>query len=298
MLSSTLSNLYFNGTPDPAINNRAKVAADRARALDPDGSLTHYALSRYKYLVGNDVDGAETEATLALQRAPNDVSILRQAASLEQSLGRWNDALTHLQQARRLDPRSVTVGAALQQLLTYLRRYPEALAVGNEMLTLDPANLLIIEDQAQTHLMEGDLAGARAVLANAPPTLAQPALVAYFGNYQDMYWMLDDAQQQLLLRLTPSAFFDDRARLGRRDDADLVGARRQGPRGGLRRHGVHRTGKAAQVRRPTTRSAISSPDSRRPTWATRRRRSAWPNAVTRWRRSVATRETARTDNSS
>jgi serine/threonine-protein kinase len=210
-LSSVLSNLYFNGTPDPAVNNRAKVAADRARALDPDGALTHFALSRYRYLVGNDVDGAETEAILALQRAPNDVSILRQAASLEESLGRWNDALTHLQQARRLDPRSLTVGAALQQLLTYKRRYPEALAVGNEMLSLDPSNLLMLEDQAQMHLMQGDLAGARAVVTSAPPTLAQPALVAYFGNYQDMYWMLDDAQQQLLLRLTPSAFFDDRA---------------------------------------------------------------------------------------
>ncbi|MGH7583101.1 MAG: protein kinase domain-containing protein [Gemmatimonadales bacterium] len=211
MLSSTLSNLYFNGTPDPAINNRAKVSADRARMLDPDGSLTHYAVSRYNYLVANDLNGAEREAVLAVQRAPNDVAILRQAASLEESLGRWNDALTHLQQARRLDPRSITVGAALQQLLSYTRHYTEALAVGNEMLAIDPANLLMIEDQASTYLMAGDLASARTVIANAPPTLDQPALVAYFGNYQDLYWVLNDAQQQLLLRLTPTAFFDDRA---------------------------------------------------------------------------------------
>ncbi len=209
-LSSTLSNLYFNGTPDPAIGNRAKVAAARARALDPDGSLTHYALSRYDYLVSNDVDGSEAEAKLALQRGPNDVAIIRQAASMEESLGRWNDALAHLQQARRLDPRSVVIGATLQIAFAYLRRYPEALALGNEMLALDPANLQVIESQGMIHLMQGDLAGARAVLANAPPTLAQPALVSYIGNYQDVYWMLDDQQQQLLLRLTPSAFYDDR----------------------------------------------------------------------------------------
>ncbi|MGH7523715.1 MAG: protein kinase domain-containing protein, partial [Gemmatimonadales bacterium] len=211
LLSATLSNLYFNGTPDPRIGNRAKIAADRALALEPDGSLTHYALSRYRYLVLNDVDGAETELTLALQRAPNDVVVLRQAAGLEESLGRWNDALQHLQLARRLDPRSVVIGGVLQQLFTELRRYPEALALGNEMLALVPGDLGMIENQAQTYLMEGDLAGARKVLATAPPTLAQPALVAYVGNYQDLYWVLDDPQQQLLLRLTASAFFDDRA---------------------------------------------------------------------------------------
>ena len=211
MLSSTLSNLYFNGTPDPQIGNRAKVAADRARALEPDGSLTHHAISRYKYLVANDLDGAEAEAILALQRAPNNVAILRQAASLEGSLGRSNDALTHLQQARRLDPRSTIVGGTLGQLLGYLRRYPEALALGNEMLAQAPGDLQLIETQAMFHLMQGDLAGAREVIRSTPPTIAQPALVSHFGNYQDLYWVLDDEQQQLLLRLTPSAFFDDRA---------------------------------------------------------------------------------------
>jgi serine/threonine-protein kinase len=210
MLSATLSNLYYNGTPEPAVRNRAKVAADRARAIDPDGSLTHYALSRYDYLVNDDLDAAETELTLALQRAPNDVVILRTTASLEVALGRWSGALAHLQQARRLDPRSVVVDRLLQQLLTSLRRYSEAVALGNEMLTLAPSDLGLIESQVDTRLMQGDLVGARAVLANVPATLAPPALVAYIGNYEDLFWVLDEPQQQLLLRLTPSAFYGDR----------------------------------------------------------------------------------------
>ena len=36
------------------------------------------------------------------------------------------------------------------------------------------------------------------------------ALLAYFGNYDDLYWVLDDAQQLRLLALPPSAFDDDR----------------------------------------------------------------------------------------
>ena len=211
LLSGTLSNLYFNSTPDPAIGERARVAAERARKLQPDGSLVHFAMARYRYLVANDLATAGTEASLALRIAPNDVTMLRQAATLETSLGRWSDALAHLQQARRLDPRSVRVGASLQGTLTAMRRYPEALTIGNEMLALAPGDLLVIENQAIIYLMQGDLAGARAVIHNAPPTLAETALVEYFGNYQDLYWVLDDAQQQLLLRLTPSAFDGDRS---------------------------------------------------------------------------------------
>ena len=82
-LSGVLSNIYFNSTPDPAVGNRSRIAAERARALQPDGSLVHYAMSRYQYLVANDIASAATEADLALRIAPNDVTILRQAASLE-----------------------------------------------------------------------------------------------------------------------------------------------------------------------------------------------------------------------
>ena len=211
LLSSTLSNLYFNATPDPAVGGRARIAAERAQALQPDGSLVHYALSRYQYLVANDIASAATEATLALRLAPNDVTVLRLAATLEGALGRWDDALAHLQQARRLDPRSIQVGITLQSTLTAMRRYPEAIELGNQMLALAPGDLNLIETQAITHLMQGDLAGARSVIRGAPATLAQTALVAYFANYQDLYWVLDEEQQQLLLRLTPSAFFGDRA---------------------------------------------------------------------------------------
>jgi hypothetical protein len=35
-------------------------------------------------------------------------------------------------------------------------------------------------------------------------------VVAFFGNFQDLYWVLDDTQQQQLLTLPPSSFDDDR----------------------------------------------------------------------------------------
>jgi hypothetical protein len=44
-----------------------------------------------------------------------------------------------------------------------------------------------------------------------PAAALMRAGLAYFANYQDLYWMLDDAQQPQLLALPLSAFDDDRS---------------------------------------------------------------------------------------
>jgi tetratricopeptide (TPR) repeat protein len=81
-------------------------------------------------------------------------------------------------------------------------------------------------------LGEGDLAGARAWIT-APLKGVEPAeLVAYLTSYYDLGWVLTDEQQDVLLRLTPTAFDEDRGSwaicltqvLGWKGDAD--GARK------------------------------------------------------------------------
>jgi tetratricopeptide (TPR) repeat protein len=63
-------------------------------------------------------------------------------------------------------------------------------------------------------LAEGDLAGARAVLHDAPREVDATRLVAYVATYWDLFWLLDDAQQTLLLRLAPGPFGDNRGTWG------------------------------------------------------------------------------------
>jgi tetratricopeptide (TPR) repeat protein len=43
-----------------------------------------------------------------------------------------------------------------------------------------------------------------------PREVDPAALVAYTAAWDDLYWVLDDAQQRLLLRLSPAPFGDDR----------------------------------------------------------------------------------------
>jgi len=106
-----------------------------------------------------------------------------------------------------------TVGN-LRTLLLLLRRYPEAIEAGNDALALSPSDPNNVQGQAMIFLAQGDLAGAREVIDNAPGSLGEAALVAYLATYNDLYWVLDDAQQRLLLQLPPSAFFDDPAAWG------------------------------------------------------------------------------------
>ena len=48
------------------------------------------------------------------------------------------------------------------------------------------------------------------MIGQVSPDVTGPELAAFFGQYWDMYWLLDEPQQELLLRLTPAAFDNDR----------------------------------------------------------------------------------------
>jgi tetratricopeptide (TPR) repeat protein len=93
--------------------------------------------------------------------------------------------------------------------LLWARRYPEALAVLEQTLALNPASLQAVEDKAMVFLAQGDLAGARKVLAQPPADVDLPSFVAYIGTIWDLYWVLDDQQQTLLRRESPGLFDND-----------------------------------------------------------------------------------------
>src|SRR4030095_16691121 len=98
----------------------------------------------------------------------------------------------------------------LGDALVRLRRYPEAREALDRGLALAPASLDLILWKAMSYLGEGDLAGARTVLKAAPKEVEPTTLVAYMATYEDLVWVLDEEQRELLLRLTPSAFDGDR----------------------------------------------------------------------------------------
>jgi serine/threonine-protein kinase len=198
----------------PAMADASRRAAERALALAPDRPEGHTALAEYYSSVLHDNSRTFTEDSMALALAPGDANCLTDVGNDELVLGRWEEARGHLEQAVRLDPRSPQPAAGLGNLLLLTRHFPEARQVLDRALLLKPASLWLLQHRMILELARGDLDGAQAILRTAPKELDPTVLVAYMAYSLDLMWVLDEAQQQLLLRLTPSAFEDDRANWG------------------------------------------------------------------------------------
>ena len=213
-LSRAQSQYYYNITPTPAAADAARRAAERAVALAPGRPEGQLALGDYYTSVLNSNVEALAAYEAGLKTAPANPGLLTGSALAEQSLGRWEAALAHLERASQLDPRSVATARRLSLTLLRLRRYPEAQAVTERGLRIAPTGLDLVENLAMVHLAQGDLDAARSVLRGVPAEVEPTTLAAYVATYWDLFWLLDDAQQQLLLRLPPSAFADDRGNWG------------------------------------------------------------------------------------
>jgi serine/threonine-protein kinase len=213
-LSRAYSGLSIITTPTPAQSDQARRAAERALALSPGRPEGHLAMCNYYWGVVKDNVSALKECERGLKLAPNDVDLLTMSALAEKWLGRWEAALTHLQQAQRLEPRSVGAASGLAEVLLWQRRYPEARVANGRARSLAPRDLGVLEGKAMIALAEGDLAEARAVINAAPKEVDRSVLVAFLANYWDLFWVLDDAQQLLLLELGPDAFDNNRGAWG------------------------------------------------------------------------------------
>jgi serine/threonine protein kinase/tetratricopeptide (TPR) repeat protein len=192
----------------------ARAAAERALALAPASAAGYLAMGDYYSAVLGDFRRAGEQYSAGRRLAPNDAELLASASLAEQSAGRWVDALEHLQQASRIDPRSVLTVRRLARAYLFLRRYPEAREAGERALQIAPTSLDVIETHAMVFLAQGDLEGARAVLAAAATRVESTTLVAFTATFWDLYWVLGDEQQALLRRLTPGPFDDNRAGWG------------------------------------------------------------------------------------
>jgi eukaryotic-like serine/threonine-protein kinase len=213
-LSFAHSLIFANGTPTTAEQAKARQAAERALAVAPGRPEGRLALAEYYRLVERNNPKALEQAAEGEKVAPGHLGIAVSAALAEQSAGEWERSRVHLEQAMALDPRSVQTAYRLTRTLLYLRRYDEAMKSSDRVLALSPTNVAAIQNRAMIHIARGDLAAAQSVVRSVSREVDPTSLVSYFSTYNDLFWLLDESQQQLLLRLTPVPFDDDRASWG------------------------------------------------------------------------------------
>ena len=195
--------------------HRAKQAAERAHALAPDAPDGNLALGYYFGLVERDDARALARFALGLRSAPNSVDLLMGAALAEHELGRWNEALGHLQQAVMLDPRASQPVWLRGRTLLWLRRYAEAREALERAQTLLPMSGGVLRARVMVEVARRELSAAGAVLRQAMSGIPPQALAAAFIEVdEDLGWLLDRPQQQLVFRLGPEAFEGDRVSWG------------------------------------------------------------------------------------
>jgi serine/threonine protein kinase/TolB-like protein/Flp pilus assembly protein TadD len=213
-MATAISLLYANGVPSPELAHRAQQAAEKAIAVAPTRAEGYVALGTFRRLVLRDFAGALDLYRKAQAISPADVSLLTGIGNAEQRLGHFDRAAEMYRQASRLDPRAAANLRWLGDSLLRSRHAVEAREVLSRGLAIAPSSLVMIELRAMTFLSEGDLSGARASLQASASTVDPTALVSFLATYFDLGWVLDEPQRELLLRLTPSAFDDDRGAWG------------------------------------------------------------------------------------
>ncbi len=210
-VSRAQSLLYTNGVPDPAVGEASRRSGERAVALDPTLADARLAMAGYQRDVRLDFAAARRETEAVLRLDPRHAPALSSLAALDAIAGRWDSAMVHAREATRLDPLSNLAALRVGSALRKLGRYAEARSELDRGLRLAPASIGLIQARVMVELKAGDLDSARALLHAASAVVDPAEMVAYFGNYWDLYWVLDDSQQQLLLTLSPVNFDGDRS---------------------------------------------------------------------------------------
>jgi serine/threonine-protein kinase len=168
----------------------------------------------YDYFIRQDGEAALGEYQRGRQLAPGDAQLLKGIAMVARMRGDWDLSEASLLQAQVLDPRSISVVRRLTYNLLRLHKYAEAHKSADRGVELDPHAPDVYESKAMAYLGTGDLASARRVIAEADRNVEPTALVQWVATYYDLFWVLSDEQQRLLLRLPPGPFDDDRLTWG------------------------------------------------------------------------------------
>jgi eukaryotic-like serine/threonine-protein kinase len=214
-LAYAQATIYQLSVPTPAMARAAERALARAQSLEAGAPPTQMALSVYWQNVRHEPGKALAAAEAGLARAPNDPDLLVQAAFQDLLLGRTGAGVDRLARAQALDPRSPSAAANLARALLWLRRWPEAALAAQKGLALAPTDVTLVLLRIESVLGRGDLAGARQIIAQAGTRRVEPSMLgAYLASYDDLYWVLNDAQQRLVLTLPLSAFDGDTAAWG------------------------------------------------------------------------------------
>ncbi len=157
---------FFDRTPARLL--AAKIAADRAIALDPNLPDSRIGLGYYFYLGALDYDRAQEQFAVAQRDQPSNSDLAWIMASLTRRIGKWDEAEAQFRRATQLNPRSKLLSIELGTTLLFKRDYEAADAEFKRCIALDVRYYGCYFQSADLpFLWKGDLEGRKRRLTEA-----------------------------------------------------------------------------------------------------------------------------------
>jgi TolB-like protein/DNA-binding winged helix-turn-helix (wHTH) protein/Tfp pilus assembly protein PilF len=118
---------------------KARMAAQRAIALDASLAEAHVSLAMVRQAYDWDWVSAEQEFKRAIELNPNYATAHQWYGLYLASFGRFSEAEAEVRRAKELDPLSAIVNMALPEVYTWEHRDDEAIAEYKKVIALDPS---------------------------------------------------------------------------------------------------------------------------------------------------------------
>jgi len=155
--------------PTVALREEARQAAETALALQPNLGEAIMAKGYYYYACLKDYDAAVRYFEQARQLLPNSSRIPESLAYIARRRGQWDRSESYFNEAEKLDPRNVYLLTQHANTYIYRRRFAEALRKLEQVLDITPDDVDALTLKASIAQAEGDLPRASALLAPLHP---------------------------------------------------------------------------------------------------------------------------------
>jgi tetratricopeptide (TPR) repeat protein len=138
-LSRADAHLYFAGDDTtPARRDAAKRALENAQKLQPDSPETLLAFGYYQYWVLYDYGAAKATFGQARKMLPGSSEVPRALGYVARREGHWDESIAYFQEALTLDPRNVQLVSDFAETYTILRQFSAALKLEDRALEIMP----------------------------------------------------------------------------------------------------------------------------------------------------------------
>ncbi|HET9133911.1 MAG TPA: protein kinase [Gemmatimonadales bacterium] len=209
-LAITLATAPPSDRRRPEVEQRVRVAVERALALGPRNVMAHRAAAALARGIDDQPETAIQHLQQAIAIEPGNPEILAVLSNNLQLAGRPEEALATMQLAYERDPRSGLVVTNLVGLLMRQGNLQEATKHLPTVRALLPKNLDALSNAVWVYQLTGDTVAARKLLRTAKADIPITQIVAQLAGYSERTWLLDPADRDLVFRLTPTAFNEDR----------------------------------------------------------------------------------------